>query len=64
MEHKIDSRILALTEEVGEIRTQNATKTRLLRWRMNSSRSKENSRDLGKWFMATRNQRLRLHLSR
>lgn len=29
MEHKIDSRILALTEEVGEIRTQNATKTRL-----------------------------------
>lgn len=29
MEHKIDSRILALTEEVGEIRTHNATKTRL-----------------------------------
>jgi hypothetical protein len=29
MEHKNDSKILALTEEVGEIRTQNATQTRL-----------------------------------
>jgi hypothetical protein len=31
MEHKIDSRILELTDEVGEIRTENAAQTRLSR---------------------------------